>query len=58
MMPWDEIAKGAFLALIDYCQKENDGCEDCIFFTKETGCIFGNGELPHMWELPGNRIKE
>ena len=58
MMPWDEIAKGAFLALIHYCEKESDDCEDCIFFTEETGCIFGSGELPNMWELPNKHIKE
>ena len=53
MMPWDEIAKGAFLVITNYC-REGECEEGCIFFTKETGCIFGSGDLPMMWELPNN----
>lgn len=53
MMYLDEIAKGAFYALINHCD-ESGKCEECIFFKKETGCIFGSGDLPTTWELPDN----
>lgn len=49
----DEIAKGAFFALVNYCD-ENNKCEECIFFNDDTGCIFGSGYLPTTWELPDN----
>lgn len=58
MTPYDEIAKGAFLTLVEHCLRQarncNGGCvcDGCIFFTEEVGCIFGSGELPSMWELP------
>lgn len=62
MTPYDEMAKGAFLTLIEHCKRQirdsKDGCEGCIFFTEETGCIFGSGDLPNMWEFPNNHIKE
>lgn len=52
-MVWDEIAKGAFLTLCEYCRRVSGKCEkDCIFYNDEVGCIFGSGDLPEMWELP------
>lgn len=54
MMHRDEIARGAFFALVDYC--ETSKCGECIFRKEGIGCIFIHGSYPEVLVLPDNQL--